>query len=123
MTLVRHACEKLLSLLSMVVATHRQESQNGRKLSWAQMDHAVPGDRRTLNHQIFVSYLQVVGQKAPACRIGLNWVWSSTVARKLHRQLSTSINATLLRNSSVKPTRSSQDNCSDIQTLEGNLLR
>jgi hypothetical protein len=65
----------------------------------------------------------VCGHKAPACITGLNWVWSSTVARKLHRHLSTSGNATPLMNSSVKPSGSSQDNYSDIQTLEGNMLR
>jgi len=58
----------------------------------------------------------VCGEKAPACRTELNWVWSSTVARKRHRQLSTSGVATPLRNGAVKSPGSYQEDCSDIQT-------
>jgi len=58
----------------------------------------------------------VCGEKAPACRTDLNWVWSSTVATNLHRQLSMSGITTPVRNSSVKSSGSSQEDCSNIQT-------
>jgi hypothetical protein len=60
--------------------------------------------------------LAVCMEKAPARRTELKWVWSSTVGRKLHKQLSTSGIATPLRNSSVLSSGSSQEDGSDIQT-------
>jgi hypothetical protein len=57
----------------------------------------------------------VCEEKAPACRTERNWVWSSTVARKLQRQLSMNSIATPIRSGSVKSSGSSQKDCSDIQ--------
>jgi hypothetical protein len=58
----------------------------------------------------------VCEEKAPACRTEHNWVWSSTVARKLQRQLSMNGIATPITSGTVKSSGSSQKDCSDIQT-------
>jgi hypothetical protein len=44
MTLVMHACEKLL--LDYQVEEHGQESKNGRRLSRAETDNGVPAAKR-----------------------------------------------------------------------------
>jgi hypothetical protein len=52
MALVVHVCEKL-SLSSLAVEAQGQESQNGRRLFRAEMDHVGPAVRKR-NRQIFI---------------------------------------------------------------------
>ena len=69
--LVMHTCEKLLCHLpSLVVETHGQELQNGRWLSWAEVDHTVllEGRHSTMKYSSLVicnifGYLQFVETK------------------------------------------------------------
>jgi hypothetical protein len=71
-------------------------------------------EKKALNHQIFVSYVQDVERKRlhrATCSTGYR---ASSVARKLHRWQSTSGIATPLRNGPVKPSRRSQGGDSDV---------
>ena len=102
------------SLLSLMVKAHRQKLQIGRGLSWGVGPHGFCV-KKVLNCQILiVCHLQFVEKKhlhAALCSAGYR---ASTMARKLHKQLSMSGIATLLKNSSLKPFRSSQGDGSDI---------
>ena len=82
-----------------MVEARGQGSQNGSRLSWA---------------EIIVAYLHNVERKdlpAASCSIAYG---GSALSRKLHRWLSRSVIAALLKNGSLKPCRNCEGNGNDV---------
>jgi len=82
------------------------------------MDHVIAVERCWIvivsYHSLWREHLHVA-LWSHGCRV-------STLARKLHRWLSMSGIATLLKNGAMKPFGSSWGDCCDVQLWEGNVL-
>ena len=84
-----HACEKLLRHYRLVVEGCGQESQNGRRLSRAEMDHVVPvqGRRYTVRYSssvVCTLWTESVGTQH-CVRLGIELEIAQTAVRGWNR--------------------------------------
>ena len=94
-----------------MVGTHGQESQNGRRLSWAKAVYVVPVERSVTPSDVHRRVSAVCGHKAPAPALCSTGCGTSVVARQPHM----SGTVTPLNTGSMKPPGSSQGDGTVVQ--------
>jgi len=78
----------------MAPEERENDSQNRKLLTWAELDHVVPVEKKTLNHQIFiVGCLLFVKNRNLHAALCSNRYGSLTLTRSLHSWMSMGENA------------------------------